>query len=94
MVITGRNGDPKNDAAYDALGSFLLTNAEELNFKHLCGEYPESSAFALWVAANILKTRIIPAVLAWRPLQRSSANKILIYNHYQQDYHSLMLVTS
>ncbi len=94
FVITGKNGDQKNDAVYEGLRGFLFQTAEELNYKHLCGEYPESSAFALWVAANLLKTGNIPAVLAQRPLKRTSAQKILIYNHYQHEYHSLMLITA
>ena len=94
FLLTGKNGNPKDDAVYDDLGDFLFQNAEELNYKHLCGEYPASPAFALWIAANILKTGNIPAVLAQHKLRRTSAQKILIYNHYQHEYHSLMLVTT
>ena len=94
FVITGKNGNPKNDSVYDNLCGFLCQTAEELNYKHLCGEYPESSAFALWVAANIVKTGNVPAVLSQKPVIKANPQKILIYNHYQNEYHSLMLVTA
>ena len=94
FVLTGRNGNLKDDAVYNNFSNFLFQTAEELNYKHLCGEYPASPAFALWVTANILKTGNVPAVLAQHPLKRTSAQKILIYNHYQREYHSLMLVTA
>ena len=41
-------------------------------------EYPTSSAFALWLAANILKTGKIPEVSSDK-----KPRTILIYNHYQ-----------
>lgn len=94
LVITGRNGDIKNDAVYHQLNSGLFKNNIIANYKHLCGEYPVSSSFALWLAANILKKQAVPAVLAKGDAKVSSLKKILIYNHYQNKYHTLMLVSA
>ena len=41
----------------------LFENKTTINYKHLCGEYPTSTAFALWVAANIIKTGTVAGVL-------------------------------
>ncbi len=93
LVLTGRNGDIYNDEIYDALGLTLFKDAAIANYKHLCGEYPVSSSFALWLAVNIIQHQTVPQVI----MEKGTVNapkKILIYNHYQQKYHSLMLVSS
>jgi 3-oxoacyl-[acyl-carrier-protein] synthase II len=93
LVITGRNGDTRNDEIYDALGAMLFKNNAIANYKHLCGEYPVSSSFALWLAVDILKNQTVPQVILEKGMV-SSPQKILIHNHYQQKYHSLMLVSA
>jgi len=91
LVITGRNGDIKNDAVYHQLSNSLFADKTISNYKHLCGEYPTSSAFALWLAANCVKNGRLPVTVTKDSVQ---PKKILIYNHYQNIYHSLMLVVA
>jgi len=83
MVMTGQNGDAKHDDVYTQLSKGPLSNLFRENtivpYKHLCGEYPTSTAFALWMAAGRV---------------RSGANRILIYNHYLGLHHSLLLLSS
>jgi 3-oxoacyl-(acyl-carrier-protein) synthase len=57
----------------------VLTGA---NYKHLCGEYPTASAFALAMAAGALNGA-----------ETGNPNRILIHNNYLNIHHSLMLVT-
>ncbi|HWD86733.1 MAG TPA: beta-ketoacyl synthase chain length factor [Mucilaginibacter sp.] len=94
LVITGRNGDIKNDAVYKQLSSSLFRENVLANYKHLCGEYPVSSSFALWLAANIIKRQEVPEIVIERRLKKGSLKKVLIYNHYQNKYHALMLVSA
>jgi len=94
LVITGKNGDIKNDEVYKQLNNSLFKNTALANYKHLCGEYPVSSSFALWMAANMVKRGTIPAVVVERRTQVLSPKKVLIYNHYQNKYHSLMLINA
>lgn len=94
LVITGKNGDLKNDAVYMKLTSSILKTHALANYKHLCGEYPVSSSFALWLTANIIKKGSVPEVMLERKGNSASPKKILIYNHYQNTYHSLMLVSA
>ncbi|MDB5030679.1 beta-ketoacyl synthase chain length factor [Mucilaginibacter sp.] len=94
LVITGKNGDLKNDAVYEALTQLLFANCSLANYKHLCGEYPTSVSFALWLASNIIKKGIVPAIVAESAIKNPSPKKVLIYNHYQNNYHSLMLVSA
>jgi len=82
-VITGQNGDAKHDDVYTQLSrgplSHLFREETITPYKHLCGEYPTSTAFALWMAANQI---------------RSGAGRILVYNHYLGLHHSLFLLSS
>ncbi|WP_461451719.1 beta-ketoacyl synthase chain length factor [Mucilaginibacter sp.] len=94
LIITGRNGDIKNDEIYSALGKAIFKDKPTANYKHLCGEYPTSSSFALWLAGNIVKKKTIPEVVKQGDFRSFSPKKVLIYNHYQAKYHSLMLVSA
>jgi hypothetical protein len=94
LVITGRNGDIKNDAVYNQLSGGLFKDNALANFKHLCGEYPVSSSFALWLAVNIIKRQEVPGIVIERGAKTEGLKKILIYNHYQNKYHALMLVSN
>ncbi|MEO7522819.1 MAG: beta-ketoacyl synthase chain length factor [Ferruginibacter sp.] len=94
LVITGRNGDTKDDRVYDNLERSVFKNSELAGYKHLCGEYPTSTAFALWLAANILKTSVVPGALGIDRKATSSLKKILIYNHYRDIHHSLLLLSA
>ncbi len=94
LIITGRNGDAKNDTLYDHLERDLFNNKEVINYKHLCGEYPTSSSFALWLAATIIKAGEIPAGAGNNSLATNKINRVLIYNNYQNRYHSLLLVSA
>ncbi len=94
LVITGKNGDLKNDAIYHRLNDSLFQHTGRANYKHLCGEYPTSAAFALWLATGILKNGVVPQVVIENAPQKPAPKKILIYNHYLEAWHSLLLVAS
>ena len=92
LVITGRNGDAANDKLYEQTAQSIFRNKQQLNYKHLCGEYPTASAFAFWLAAHILRSGSIPALLEQRSGQR--INRILICNSYMGTHHSLSLLAA
>jgi 3-oxoacyl-[acyl-carrier-protein] synthase II len=94
LVITGKNGDTRNDEPYEKLKAGLFNQTICINYKHLSGEYSTSSSFALWLAANIIRQQTVPAVLLEQDIPVKSPKKILIYNRYQNKYHSLMLVSA
>ena len=94
LVITGKSGDTAHDDIYAQLNQSLFNGTNLANYKHLCGEYPTSSAFALWLASNIIKNKIVPEAVIERIIKKSIPKKLLIYNHYQKKYHSLMLVSA
>jgi 3-oxoacyl-[acyl-carrier-protein] synthase II len=94
VVLTGKNGDTRNDAVYDFLPD-MFTNTGIANYKHLCGEYPTSSAFGLWMAANMVKEGSVPPITIQKASEDDrTPKKVLFYNHYQNVYHSLMLLSA
>lgn len=94
LVITGNNGDNEGDAIYRQLERSVFSGSVSIPYKHLCGEYPTSVSFALWLAAYIIKTGNVPAPLRPEGLKKNRAERILIYNHYQGIHHSLLLVST
>lgn len=94
LVIEGKNGDPSSDELFEQLQQTVFSKNNLINYKHLCGEYPTSTAFALWVAANIIKTGSVPAVLEYKGLKENKINRILIYNNYLNLHHSLILASA
>jgi 3-oxoacyl-[acyl-carrier-protein] synthase II len=94
LIITGRNGDMKGDSIYKQLERSIFKNKSSLNYKHLCGEYSTSTSFAFWLAANVIKSGTAPAVTGYESLNGDKLKRILIYNHYHNIHHSLMLVSA
>jgi 3-oxoacyl-[acyl-carrier-protein] synthase II len=94
IVITGRNGDMKNDEVYDQLERSVFNKNTLVNYKHLCGEYPTSTAFAVWLAANIIKTGAVPDILQQTTTVEKKIGKVLVYNNYLGIHHSLVLLSA
>lgn len=97
-VVLGKNGDVEFDHFYQQLESGIFKNSITLYYKHLSGEYMTASAFGFWVAAKILKTQQIPAILTTNhqpPVSNNiSYQRILLYNQYRGENHSLVLLTT
>lgn len=92
-VILGYNGDVEFDAAYDSLGSGIFRQIQQLWYKHLCGEYYTSTGFALWLGANVLKHQLVPAAVRFNNMGSTRLQNILVYNHYRNRNHSLILLS-
>lgn len=93
LLITGRNGDAKGDQVYDQLALTVFNNIDTVNYKNLCGEYPTSVAFALWLAASIIHEGYMPPVLNLKTPDKK-IKTILIYNHSHNIHHSLLIVSA
>jgi len=92
IVLTGRNGDVAGDTIYRQLNNTVFRNSITAHYKHLCGEYPTSTGFALWLAASIIKNNSLPPVSG--ASTKKQIRRILVYNHYQNIHHSLLLVSA
>ena len=78
MVVTGDNGDEKGDRIYREVIRSLFPEKANITFKDRSGEYPTSTSFALWLAAQNVK---------------SGVGRVLLYNHYLGIYHSVYLLS-
>jgi 3-oxoacyl-[acyl-carrier-protein] synthase II len=92
LVLSGKSGDVDSDEKTNTLVSKLFDGSSTGVYKHLCGEYHTSTAFALWLANSILKSGTVPATVLERGSIKS-VNNILILNQYFNDHQSLILVT-
>ncbi|MDR0581725.1 MAG: beta-ketoacyl synthase chain length factor [Prevotellaceae bacterium] len=93
-VLLGMNGNPSDDAVYHRLiDNFFPPDTRLITYKHLCGEYHTSSAFALALAAHSIAAGAFPAPAVFKPGKSAKPQKVLLYNHYQNCNHTLMLVT-
>lgn len=92
LLIPGMNGDSEQDRIYHELISTRFPGIPLACFKHLCGEYMTASAFGTWLGAMILKYGSVPDVAAMNEPPRS-LDHILLWNHYRQTHHSLILLS-
>jgi len=95
LIILGTNSDPENDAIYEPVRDYFGDNTAQAWYKHLCGEHYLASSFALWLGARVMKSRSVPGIIRIEDHQSPKELKnILIYNHYNNLHHSLILLTS
>ncbi|MDD5570085.1 MAG: beta-ketoacyl synthase chain length factor [Bacteroidales bacterium] len=92
VAILGLNGDKNFDEIYYKLTEEIFKNTVCAYFKHLCGEYHTASSFAMYTAANILKNQFVPDVIKFNNKPQRQYKNILIYNHYRNINHSLLLL--
>ena len=92
LVLLGFNGDEEFDQIYQKTEQLLFGENTIGYFKHLCGEHDTASAFATWLAANILKTGKTYPVLMKEKKPEKPVQRILIYNQFRNINHSLILL--
>ena len=93
LVILGYNGDAEFDKIYSKLENDLFAQNTIAYYKHLCGEYDTSSAFAMWLATGIIKENKIPDVILKKGNSGKEIRKVLIYNQFRNVNHSLILLS-
>ena len=93
LVILGLNGDREPDNLYTEIINQVFEQKPLAYYKHMSGEYYTSAAFALWAAANIIRTQTCPEILKVNGFTSTSFKNILIYNHFRGINHSVMIVS-
>jgi len=91
-VMLGLNGDKDYDNYYRFLASDVFTATPCTYYKHLCGEYHTSSAFAVWLSSKIIKEQALPDILRIDKRATGEMKNILIYNQYRNLNHSFILL--
>jgi 3-oxoacyl-[acyl-carrier-protein] synthase II len=93
LILMGKSGEQKQDDLIGALAMNIFPDSKYAVYKNLCGEYPVASAFALWLAARMLKFNDVPKILLEKDTLRPVKN-ILIFNQYFGTHYSLILVSA
>jgi len=93
-VVVGTNSNPANDAVYEDVVPQLLGKLPVIQYKHLFGQSFTSPALGTYVAAFCLYKQMIPAhLLTGSEENITGPKRILLYNHYQNKSHSLVLLS-
>lgn len=79
LFVSGENGDNRALPFYQACQAVLDPAVPLIRYKHLCGEYPSASAFAVWLALQLVPNETLPA-------------SILFYNNHKLSQHSFILL--
>jgi hypothetical protein len=93
VLLTGENGDSRFKQYYNVCEGLVPPDTTVARYKHFSGEFPTSSAVALWLAVHFLQSQNIPAHFIKQARGEKGFKKILIYNHFKEVQHSLMLVS-
>ena len=93
LLILGNNGDIQFDSWYDLVKSFFPVVTDYVYYKNFVGEYRTSSAFALFLAAQLLKGQLQNHKGVEGQLNKTPKT-ILIYNQFEGIHHSLIFVKS
>ena len=94
VAMFGVNGDVNYDNYYEFLQKDIFKNTMQLYYKHLSGEYNTASAFGLWTACKLFKSKNVPEVLKLNKKEGTSIKYILLYNQYLGKSHSFTLLSS
>ncbi len=89
VVLTGRTGNDQHNALMDEVLNTTALTSCNVAFKNWSGEYATATSFALWTAATLLKTQIMPG--AKNTVQKPVRN-VLLYNQYANQHHTLILL--
>ncbi len=95
VCITGINGDNKSNEVYKNFLDENLDTSVNCYYKHLCGQYDTSSAFALWLANEIMKNQNVPDFTKVRATDKltNGIENILIYHYSEPNEHAFILVS-
>lgn len=89
-VISGRNGDNRQNAHYNLIEE-KFQDSNLYSFKNMVGEYPTVTAFATWMACQIILQKKIPKQAVLQTKNRITKT-VLIYNHHKNIQHSFILI--
>jgi 3-oxoacyl-(acyl-carrier-protein) synthase len=96
VVLMGVSGDRDNDRIYRDIHGLFFSDKPMVWYKHIFGESYTASGLGLYVAATMLQKASIPQDLVYSintDIVRTPKH-ILVYNHFQNKDHSLILLSS
>lgn len=85
LLVTGRNDDAVNNEAYDAFENIFNMKDKSVSYKNIFGESFTASAYSICYAYECLKKGVSPS--------GKKVRNVLLYNHYENKDHSLILLS-
>lgn len=92
-LVLGFDGNVDFEIYYKNLAQNAFAEIPQLYYKHLSGEYDTASAFALWMAAKVLKTQEVPEIVKVNSVEKPNYKTILLYNQLNGKNHSFTLIS-
>ncbi|MHA4810363.1 beta-ketoacyl synthase chain length factor [Flavitalea flava] len=94
LLLTGENGDNRLLDFFSSCEAILDKDVTIARFKHMSGEYPTATAFALWLACSLPGGQPLPPHMIKKPGAKACNpfKNVLIYNKHRGNQHSFMLV--
>ncbi len=92
-VMIGKSGDCSNDAVYNHLCPKLFGQTPLAWYKHIFGESYTASGLGMYAAVVCLNRGYIPAHLSLSGKAIEWPQNILMYNHFKNREHSLVLLS-
>jgi hypothetical protein len=93
LFLMGDSGDSRYAELFSSCEALVSVDTTIARFKHMCGEYPTASAFALWLACVLPLDKPLPQHMISREGAGKKIKNVLIYNCHQGAQHSFMLVS-
>jgi 3-oxoacyl-(acyl-carrier-protein) synthase len=88
-LILGVSGDNRNDHWFSWLQHAVFTESNVVTYKNWVGDYPTSSAFATWLATELISGKSVPGATG---ASVGTIRNVLIYNHYKGVQHGFILL--
>lgn len=93
LFLSGENGDSRYTDLFTSCQTLIEADTTIARYKHMCGEYPTASSFAMWLACNLPGDQPLPQHMVKKSGVRKKFKNILIYNFHQGVQHSFMFIT-
>jgi hypothetical protein len=94
LVLCGMNGDSGSQPLYEEALTAFAEGTTVAAFKHLTGEYPTASGFALWLVVRLFQTKEVPEPIVVKKGNSPSFRNVLVVNHYILNTASLFLISA
>jgi len=94
VLLSGENGDARVQPFYAECEKVLAADVTKLHFKHFTGEHPSTTAMALWLAGEFIRTQKIAQHFFKSHRREKQINSILIYNSGKGEQHSFISIGS
>lgn len=94
VFIEGRSGHTDDELFYPPVEKLAGDKAIRCVYKHLCGSYYTSDAFALWLGAEIIKTGRVPAALRPSAAPGRTPRIVVMYDNMGDGEHVFQILSA